>query len=86
MPSVSIFFGIIVRMYYNDHRPPHFHAEYQGQKATFDFNGKVIHGSIDSNTARSLIKKWALRHKHELMLNWKRLEEALPLDQIAPLE
>jgi hypothetical protein len=73
-------------MYYNEHRPPHFHAEYQGQKATFDFNGKMLRGGIDSNTARSLIKKWAVRHKHELMVNWKLLEARSPLNQIAPLE
>ncbi len=41
MPTLSIFFGIVIRMFYNDHPPPHFHAEYQGQKATFTFDGNV---------------------------------------------
>ena len=59
MPTISIFFGIIIRMYYRDHNPPHFHAEYQGQNATFDFDGKLLEGEIDSRTAKSLIRKLA---------------------------
>ena len=50
MPTISVFFGIIVRMFYRDHNPPHFHAEYQGQNATFDFGGKLLEGEIDSRT------------------------------------
>jgi hypothetical protein len=37
MPVISVFFGIAIRMYYEDHDPPHIHAEYQGQRAKFDF-------------------------------------------------
>ena len=33
MPEISRFFGIVVRMYYDDHDPPHIHVEYQGRKA-----------------------------------------------------
>lgn len=85
MPAISIFFGIIIRMHFNDHRPPHFHAEYQGQKATFDFNGKLLAGSISSKTALKLIKQWSLRHKHELMVNWKNVESGKSLNLIEPL-
>jgi hypothetical protein len=35
MPIISTFFGIIIRMYFGDHNPPHFHVEFQGEKATF---------------------------------------------------
>ena len=86
MPAISIFFGIVIRMYFNDHRPPHFHAEHQGRKGTFDFNGKMLVGNIESATALALIKKWTIRHKHELMVNWKNVEVKKPLNQIAPLE
>jgi hypothetical protein len=41
MPIISTFFGIIIRMYFGDHNPPHFHVEFQGEKATFDFNGQL---------------------------------------------
>ena len=33
MPIISAFFGIVIRMYYRDHEPPHFHAEHAGQQA-----------------------------------------------------
>lgn len=42
MPEISRFFGIIIRMFYDEHNPPHFHAEYSGKKAVFDFDGNVI--------------------------------------------
>lgn len=58
MPVVATFFGIIIRMYFDDHGPAHFHAEYQGENAAFDFEGEVLVGYIRSATARKLIKQW----------------------------
>ena len=86
MPIISTFFGIIVRMYFGDHPPPHFHAEYQGQRATFDFDGNLLSGQIRSNTAKRLLREWAVLHKDELMLNWKRIEEGQPIAKIEPLD
>lgn len=40
MPAISMFLGIIITINYNDHEPPHFHARYQGDKATFTKDGK----------------------------------------------
>jgi hypothetical protein len=40
MPIVSTFFGIVIRMFYKEHEPPHFHAEHQGQLAKFNFQGE----------------------------------------------
>jgi hypothetical protein len=42
MPVVSTFYGIIVRMYYREHDPPYFHAEYQGRHATFSLEGEPL--------------------------------------------
>ncbi|MEA3416680.1 MAG: DUF4160 domain-containing protein [Thermodesulfobacteriota bacterium] len=86
MPYVSMFFGIIIRMFYNEHNPPHFHAEYQGQRGVFDFNGNLIKGHIKSNTARKLIKEWVLLHQEELEGNWKKAEQKKQIDRIAPLD
>jgi hypothetical protein len=86
MPQVSRFFGITIHMYFGDHRPPHFHAEYQSERATFDFTGKLVRGSISSRTARRLIKEWAVQRRRELMLNWKKIEQGLPLEKIKPLD
>ncbi len=81
-----MFFGIIVRMFQNDHNPPHFHAQYQGQKAVFDFEGNMLRGTIKSRTAKSLIKKWAKLHTEELEENWKRAQKLGNIEKIAPLE
>ena len=86
MPVISIFFGIIVRMYYKEHEPAHFHAEHQGQDGKFDFNGKMIVGSIQSRTALRLIREWAALHRAELEANWARTKAGEPLEKIAPLE
>jgi len=73
-------------MFFNEHNPPHFHAEYQGQKGLFDFNGNMIKGHIRSKTAKKLIKEWALMHQTELNKNWKNIENNKQLDKIAPLD
>jgi len=86
MPIVSAFFGIIIRMFFDDHNPPHFHAEHQGQEAEVDFEGRIIEGEINSSTARRLIKQWARSHRTELEANWKRAKALKSLSQIAPLE
>jgi uncharacterized protein DUF4160 len=86
VPIISIFFGIIVRMYYKEHEPAHFHAEHQGQDGKFDFGGKMIAGHIQSKTALRLIREWAVLHRAELEANWARMKAGQPLDKIAPLE
>lgn len=86
MPYVSMFFGIIIRMFHNEHNPPHFHAEYQGQRGLFDFNGVLIKGNIRSKTAKKLIKKWAKKHYNELNSNWIKATEGKQLDRIEPLD
>jgi hypothetical protein len=86
VPSISVFFGIIIRMFYNDHEPPHFHAEHQGLQAKFDFNGEMLVGAIDSRTALRLIREWATLHRGELEENWRLAKIRQALRQIAPLE
>jgi hypothetical protein len=86
MPVVSTFFGIVIRMYYREHGVPHFHAEYQGQQATFTFDGELLAGSIRSRTALRLIREWALAHDEELQANWNSARAGEPLMRIAPLD
>ncbi len=59
VPVISVFFGIVIRMFYREHGLPHFHAEYQGQQATFTFDGDPLAGTLQSRTAVRLIKEWA---------------------------
>src|SRR5436190_18391041 len=71
MPIISAFFGIVIRMFYREHEPPHFHAEYQSQLAKFDFDGEIVAGDIRSRTARHRIRKWSAQHRSELEANGK---------------
>ena len=83
MPIISLFFGIVIRMYFDDHPPPHFHASYQGFEAFVRIeDGEVIHGSMPKKAAR-IVRQWALDHKAELMANWQRSEALLPMELIA---
>jgi hypothetical protein len=51
VPIISVFFGIVVRMFYREHEPAHFHAEHQGQQGKFNLDGEMIVGNIQSGTA-----------------------------------
>jgi len=85
MPYISMFFGIIIRMFYSEHNPPHFHAEYQGSEGIFDFNGDMIQGNIKSNTALNLIKEWAVLRNTELEENWENIMNKAAINSIEPL-
>jgi len=76
MPVISVFFGIVIRMFYREDGVPHFHAEYQGQQATFTFDGELLAGTLRSRTARQRISKWAMARRAELDANWHRIKAA----------
>ena len=82
MPTISIFFGIVVQMYWRDHNPPHFHAYYQGSEALFAIQtGDILTGQMAPG-ARRIIKAWTLRHREELLENWERCKLLSPLQTI----
>jgi hypothetical protein len=82
VPVVSLFFGIVVRMYHDEHPPPHFHAAYQGFEAFVRIeDGEIVHGALPRNAAR-IVRQWALDRQEELMANWRRGELLLPMEMI----
>ena len=82
MPVISYFFGIYVRMYYDDHAPPHFHVEYQGHAALIEIaTGNLLEGSIPVRAHR-IVREWAAERKIELMDNWQRAQALEPLLRI----
>jgi Na+/H+-dicarboxylate symporter len=86
MPTISIFFGIIVQMYWRDHAPPHVHAFYQGQEALFAIrDGKIIAGNIPP-VAVKLMRTWIAKNRAELLLNWDRGTLREPFEKIAGLD
>ncbi len=86
MPIISRFFGIIIRMFYDEHNPPHFHAEYQDKKAMFDFMGNIIKGSLSSRTATKLVREWIDFHVAELETDWELAREGKEIEWIKPLD
>ena len=86
MPTISTFYGIIIRMYYREHEPAHFHAEYQGQQGKFDFSGNLLVGAFRSKTALRLVRDWAQLHRVELEDNWVRMKAGQAFDRIEPLD
>ena len=86
MPEVSRFFGITIRMYFDDHAPPHFHAFYGGQEALIGISPIfVIEGDIPRR-ALSLVFEWAALHQRELMRNWEQASGNRPVEKITPLD
>ncbi len=86
MPEISRFFGIVVRMYFDDHAPPHIHVEYQGQRAVFDFSGDIRCGTLGSRTAIRLVQEWIALHVDELHADWELAQNGRELMSISPLE
>ncbi len=86
MPEISRFFGIVVRMYFDDHAPPHIHVEYQGQSAVFEFGGDIRHGALGSRTAIRLVQEWIALQVDELHADWELAQNGRELMSISPLE
>jgi hypothetical protein len=86
MPRISEFFGVVIYMYFNDHLPPHFHAEYGEAEAVYAINTlDTLRGQLPRR-AHSMVLEWALAHRAELRANWNRAREQLPLELIEPLD
>jgi phosphomannomutase len=85
MPQISSFFGIIIRMFYYEHNPPHFHAQYGEYRCCIDIRTLgVIEGNIPPR-ALGLVVEWAILHKSELLDNWMRIENQQSINKIEPL-
>ncbi len=85
MPTISRFYGIKITMNYNDHSPPHFHAEYQGYEAAVE----IANGSITGKMPRRaliMIWNWLDDYQKELEENWTRARNRQTLLDIAPLD
>ncbi len=86
MPCVSQFFGIAIYLYYNDHLPPHFHAEYAGAEALYEMTTLRIYRGRLPRRAHVLVMEWADFHRRELEENWERARLGQPLVDIEPLD
>ena len=85
MPEICRFLGIVIYMLYDDHRPPHFHAEYGEYKVTVEINTGVVQGRFPRRALKALLE-WFELHRDELLEDWELAEQHEPLNRIPPLE
>jgi hypothetical protein len=86
MPTISTFYGIIIRMYYEDHAPPHFHVRYAQHEAIIDIQGgSILRGSLPRG-AQALTLMWAALHRDELLENWDLCATRQRPKRIAPMD
>ena len=86
MPTIAYFLGVAVRMFFNDHDPPHFHVRYQGYRArVLIAGGEVIDGRLPPTVAR-LVKQWTALRYDALMRNWRSALSNEPLERIGGMD
>ena len=76
MPIISLFYGITIKMYFNDnerHHAPHFHAKYAEHEASFDLDGNLLAGEFPPKQSK-YIDVWADIHKSELLRLWELMQ------------
>ncbi len=85
MPEISRFLGISIRMYFNDHNPPHFHVKYGEHRASVAIADlRVLSGTLPARVL-GLVVEWALQHRPELRHNWDAIAEDGTWRKIDPL-
>lgn len=87
MPVISMFFGIIIRMYAEAnerHHKPHIHAEYSGQEVVITLDGEVLHGKLPPNKL-DMLNVWMRIHREDLEANWALATNGEPPMKIDPL-
>ncbi len=86
MPTVSMFFGIAIRMYFGGHAPPHFHAYYGSDLAVVEIETlRVMYGRLPRR-ALAMVLEWAAERREELRADWALAQAHRPLQRIDPLE
>jgi hypothetical protein len=85
MPQISRFFGIVISMFYDEHLPPHFHANYGEFNAEISIGDlNIIEGKLPARVL-GLVIEWASLHQDELLENWRKVESLEKLQKIDPL-
>jgi hypothetical protein len=86
VPEISRFFGIVIKMFFDDHNPPHFHAEYADSVALIGIRTLSVFSGRLPPRAMGLVIEWATLHQQELLADWERAQNQQELQRIAPLE
>ena len=86
MPTIAIFYGIVIRLYFADHPPPHVHAIYGNDEALVAIDPpRIIEGGLPRRAA-ALVLEWVALRRLELIDAWNAAQQGLNPGKIAPLE
>jgi len=86
MPVISEFYGIVIRMFFNDHPPPHLHAVYGEYELIVGIRPITIIEGNAPGRVRSMVVEWTALHQEALLVNWERCRNAQTPHRIQPLE
>jgi hypothetical protein len=85
MPEISRFLGIVIKMFFDDHNPPHFHAVYGEQEGTFSIDSlELIEGNLPPRV-KGLVIEWASSNQKKLQDNWISIRDKQEFKKIKPL-
>ena len=85
MPTISVFYGVVIQMFWQDHAPPHFHALYAEYEALIDIRTLEVIGGNLPRRALALVLEWAQEHRAELSEDWDLCRRNEQPRKIAPL-
>ena len=89
MPEICRFYGIIIKMFFEEHNPPYFHAEYGSFEALIEIDTLAVIGGKLPPRALGLVMEWVALHQKELIeliVLWQNAREQKPLGKIEPLK
>jgi hypothetical protein len=84
MSTLSRFQGLHIYMNENDHNPPHFHVDYNGQEAVFGLDLKLIEGKLPFNK-KKLVLEWASSRKEKLAFAWSQCQEGKKVQKLSSI-
>jgi hypothetical protein len=85
MPTISVFYGIVIQMFWTDHSPPHFHALYGEHEVQVDIQTLQVLAGHLPRRALVMVLEWASEHRTELMEDWELCSRMLTPRKIEPL-
>ena len=86
MPVISVFFGIVVRMFHQDHNPPHIHVQYGEYNAIVAIKTtKLLHGKLPPRVLK-ILREWMGLRKSELELAWAKATVMKNPNRIKPID
>ena len=85
MPEICRFYGIVIKMYFADHAPPHFHVEYAEFEARIAIDNLAVLSGTLPPRAMGLVAEWTTLHQQELATLWEKARRSEPLPRLEPL-